>query len=202
MRISKDPDVRRHELIDAARILFLEKGYGRTSVSDIVRVVGVAQGTFYYYFKSKNDILEAVSQLIFDLLEKDIGAVFSKQSKDALGRINDMLNRLFVFRRSLDGLLELLHEESNIVLHNKLTEKTQERLTRMFTSALKDGVRAGEFSISHPDETAELLSSMMHYVWHLPLMEGERRERIRVTLEEILTRAVGMTDPRDFCLTL
>ena len=56
----KAPDERRSELIATAQQLFYTKGYERTSVSDIVKAVGVAQGTFYYYFGSKQAILEAL----------------------------------------------------------------------------------------------------------------------------------------------
>jgi len=59
-RISKSPDERRSELVAAAQQLFHTKGYERTSVGDIVKAVGVAQGTFYYYFGSKQAILEAL----------------------------------------------------------------------------------------------------------------------------------------------
>ena len=59
IRVTKSPEVRRKELRDISEQLFLEKGYEQTMVSDIVRKADVAQGTFYYYFKSK----EAVSSL-------------------------------------------------------------------------------------------------------------------------------------------
>ena len=55
-RIVKAPDVRRSELIACAQRLFYSMGYENTSVSDIVNEVGVAKGTFYYYFKSKQAI--------------------------------------------------------------------------------------------------------------------------------------------------
>ena len=43
-RITKDPVVRRNEIIDAAEELFYSVGYDETSVSDIVKSIGVAQG--------------------------------------------------------------------------------------------------------------------------------------------------------------
>ncbi len=58
--MSKDPEVRRQELIVAAYELFREKGFEQVSVSDIVKKVGLAQGTFYYHFKTKNELLDAV----------------------------------------------------------------------------------------------------------------------------------------------
>jgi AcrR family transcriptional regulator len=67
-RVTKVPEERKQELIDTAERLFLEKGYEQTTVADIVREIEVAQGTFYYYFSSKEEILEAI-------IEKDITAL-------------------------------------------------------------------------------------------------------------------------------
>jgi AcrR family transcriptional regulator len=61
MRVTKDPEIRRKELMDVAEELFLENGYEETAVSDIVKKAGVAQGTFYYYFKSKETKLDAIT---------------------------------------------------------------------------------------------------------------------------------------------
>jgi len=58
-RIVKSPDERRSELVAAAQQLFYTKCHERTTVSDIVKAVGIAQGTFYYYFGSKQAILES-----------------------------------------------------------------------------------------------------------------------------------------------
>ena len=49
-RISKDPEVRKKELIDIATKLFEERGYERVSVRDILSEVNGAPGMFYYYF--------------------------------------------------------------------------------------------------------------------------------------------------------
>ncbi len=57
-RVSQKPEERRQEILEAALSLFLEKGYNQTSVSAIVKKVGVAQGTFYYHFPNKNKLLE------------------------------------------------------------------------------------------------------------------------------------------------
>ena len=51
-----DPE-KRARFLEIARRRFIEEGYARTSVSAIVREAGVAQGTFYLYFKSKEQLL-------------------------------------------------------------------------------------------------------------------------------------------------
>lgn len=60
MRVRKDPEVRQSELIDAALELFIAVGYEKTMVVDIVKKVGVAKGTFFYYFPTKEAVLEAI----------------------------------------------------------------------------------------------------------------------------------------------
>ena len=62
MRITKDPDVRRQELLDLAKKLFLEKGFDQVSVREIVNETDSmgSPGLFYYYFKSKKGIYQAV----------------------------------------------------------------------------------------------------------------------------------------------
>ena len=59
-RIVKEPEIRHEELIDISEKLFLKNGYEQTAVSEIVKEANVAQGTFYYYFKSKDDVLNAI----------------------------------------------------------------------------------------------------------------------------------------------
>lgn len=67
---------RKRQLLQVARQLLLEQGYERTSVSSIVRAAGVAQGTFYLYFKSKEQLLPYLrAEVLADYLK-----VFSRGS--------------------------------------------------------------------------------------------------------------------------
>ena len=50
----------RQKIVDSANQLFYHRGYNQTSFSDIAEAAGVPRGNFYYYFKSKDDILGAV----------------------------------------------------------------------------------------------------------------------------------------------
>lgn len=59
-RITKAPEERKEEIIAAAQKLFLKKGYLKTTVSDIVKSIGVSQGIFYYYFPSKEMVIDEI----------------------------------------------------------------------------------------------------------------------------------------------
>lgn len=56
MRVSKDPFVRRQEIIDTAMKLFSQKGYEATSMTDIAREMQVVSGLCYRYFSSKEEL--------------------------------------------------------------------------------------------------------------------------------------------------
>ena len=57
-RITKAPEERRQEIIDTALKVFYEKGYEKTSISDIAREMHVAQGLCYRYFSSKEELFD------------------------------------------------------------------------------------------------------------------------------------------------
>ena len=59
-RTVKSAEERRLEIIQTSERLFRENGYASTSVDAIIKEMGVAKGTFYYYFKSKEEVLPAI----------------------------------------------------------------------------------------------------------------------------------------------
>ena len=67
IRISKPPEERKQEIMDAAMRAFTEKGYEQTTMRDIAAVIGVVPGLCYRYFNSKQELFDsAVSQYVLD----------------------------------------------------------------------------------------------------------------------------------------
>lgn len=66
MRIVKNAVVRKNEILDVAEKLFCADGYDNTSTNDILAQIGIARGTLYYHFKSKEDILDAMIDRILE----------------------------------------------------------------------------------------------------------------------------------------
>ena len=59
MRTVKNAEERKNEILDAAEVLFAKKGFEETSTGDILEMVGIARGTLYYHFRSKEEILDS-----------------------------------------------------------------------------------------------------------------------------------------------
>ena len=75
MRITKEPEERKQEILDTALKLFGERGYERTSITDIAKAIGVAQGLCYRYFPSKEALFDSAMEQYADVLvEQFIGS--------------------------------------------------------------------------------------------------------------------------------
>ena len=111
-RVSKEPEERKQDLIEAAKRLFMTKGYEQTAVSDIVKEINVAQGTFYYHFRSKAEILEeVVKRSIFSLAEK-LRLVAENEDLDAVAKLNAFLKEQNVDLADYPALDRLLENTS------------------------------------------------------------------------------------------
>lgn len=80
---TKPPEIRREELMAAAQGLFLDKGFANTSVADIVSAAGVAKGTFYLYFETKDDVLSSLRDRFVDGFCRDLDAADAAMPDDA-----------------------------------------------------------------------------------------------------------------------
>lgn len=156
-RTVKDPEERRVEFLLSAQKLFIENGYYNTSVDDIVKEMGVAKGLFYYYFKSKEDL---VSQLVDHLWD---GAI------DDYLRIRDMegmnaLEKLILYSQvrgevklQQTYLVELVVKEPNSPLVREMKERGFEILTPILGEIISQGVEEGFFDTEYPHEAAGFL---------------------------------------------
>ena len=109
VRIVKSPEERRTELIETAESLFSQKGYEYTAVSDIVKKINVGQGTFYHYFKSKEDILEAVAEKVVAPIAEDVRNI-AKGNEDSATKVNSILNSILKAGNSETGFMKLSYE--------------------------------------------------------------------------------------------
>ena len=68
--IKKDKSAaRRSEILDTAKLLVYTKGYEQMTIQDLLDALGISKGAFYYYFSSKQELLEAlIEQLMGEAL--------------------------------------------------------------------------------------------------------------------------------------
>lgn len=158
MRISKSREERRQEIVETARMLFIQQGIDNTPVSQIVKTVGVAQGLFYYYFKSKDDIIAAVADHIMDSIEKSINTSIERKDMGFNQRITMVVD---MFLASFGILDESTGNVTNLVYSSQLYDIIKARLTSTTTdvinSLMAEGTTSGALSIRHPELMVSLI---------------------------------------------
>jgi AcrR family transcriptional regulator len=197
-RISKGPEERRRELIDTAERLFLERGYEHTAISDIVKELNIAQGTLYYYFRSKEDILEAVVEKSIAVLEQKIIEIASDEGLDEPVRLNAAVNAILGFISQRNDFIDFIHQDINAVMHAKLEKATVERIVPILSRLVVQGDENGRMHVENPRETIELLSTALVYIFHQPDINNDQQRRARLcqSLERILNSVLGAEDYR------
>lgn len=153
-RVTKAPDVRRAELIEIAQKLFGGKGYNETSVSDIVREAGVAQGTFYWYFKSKEEILDAAAESLAEQIFGDIGKALDNPGLGALEKINAMFEVFNVLAMTSGKLVAEFHKPEFSRYHDKMARIFITRLKTILSRVIAQGVEEGVFDTPYPEAAA------------------------------------------------
>ncbi|CAJ36194.1 TetR/AcrR family transcriptional regulator [Methanocella arvoryzae] len=194
MRVSKNPDVRRSELIEAAEILFREKGFKQTSVSDIVKKVGVAQGTFYYYFDSKDDALNAVIDHYIDNYKAGLERLLADEGLTPLRKVEIIVNDALGMHTCDRQFVEFLHSEENLVTHQKYMIKSFGETIPLMTKIVRQGIEAGAFDVDYPEETVEMMAYAFGYLEDaLSRSPQDARYDTRLrAAERLIERALGI----------
>ena len=88
--VKKVPEQWKKEILDAAKELFLSKGYEETAVADIMELAGGAKGMFYRFFRSKEEVMHALGDRMF-FENNPFEAVRGLEDLNGLEKIREML---------------------------------------------------------------------------------------------------------------
>ena len=163
MRTVKKPAVRRQEIIDAATELFLTQTYDDTTTGQVMEVLGIAKGTIYHYFSSKEHLLEAV---VDDLAE----GYAQRREAELAGAEGGALARMAVLfspehrSEGEKSATESLHKPGNVKLHTRLLAVLVLRLAPVVADLVTQGCEEGVFQTEHPLEVAELLLAGVQFL--------------------------------------
>ncbi len=136
MRISKDPQVRKREIMDAAMKLFAQKGYEATSMTDIAKEVKVVSGLCYRYFRSKEDLYyEAL-----DMYAEECSVPMIKFFNEEYNSVEQLLESLIKVFESQEGKYkyhDFFHKEGNLLFHKQLEGKMIEKIEPYLVKSIK-----------------------------------------------------------------
>lgn len=161
MRILKEYDERKTELLNTAEALFYEAGYEQTSVNAIIEKVGVSKGTFYYYFKSKEDLVDCLAERAAHESMEQIQLAVDEEGLDALGKLNKVYEASRRWQASkvelVMTILKVMYQDENLLLRHRIQQRSLELSVPVFSQIIAQGIREGVFDAEDPMEIGEMI---------------------------------------------
>lgn len=156
MRVVKEAEERKEEILDAAEKLFATKGFDNTSTGDILDAVGIARGTLYYHFKSKEEILDSVIQRMTNRLMQDAREIVRKKELPVLERLTKAIMSLNVETKIGHEVMEQVHRPQNALMHQKMQERLLTGINPILTELMAEGIEEGIFHTQYPESVVEM----------------------------------------------
>jgi AcrR family transcriptional regulator len=189
---TKPAEQRRADLLEAGRTLFLTKGVAAASLEDITSRAGVSKGLFYLYFRSKDDLLQALQDQFSAELADRIRAATNSVA-DWGARLDACVEAIFGSYREQHDLHEVLFRHGgNVSASHRATHSL---VLQALTDLLASGVAIGAFDVDDPDATAVLVWASTHGLG--PEYLGDpvpADDRLIRAAQQLFRRAAGLKD--------
>lgn len=155
-RISKPPEVRRQELLDTAMELFTQNGYEETSMGDIAKAAGVAQGLCYRYFDSKQKLFQQAMEQYVRTCCTDFLPIIHDRSQTIRARLKAMAQTILDSDQN-SRYSAFYHRPDHQILHEELSLRICRFLLPHVTEELTAACQAGELQLRCPEIAASYL---------------------------------------------
>ncbi|EJP26207.1 transcriptional regulator, TetR family [Peptostreptococcaceae bacterium AS15] len=196
MRIVKAHDERKNEIIDTAQNLFMTKGYSACSVAEIIDAIGIAKGTFYHYFKSKEEVLDAIVNKGTDMI---VNRIYKLLHDDKLDYIEKIVGSLFAMQieDSMGGeILDELHKAENSLMHQKSIYMIVNRVSPLLEELIIQGNTDGVFKCKHPRQYLKIILSSSVTLLDDGIFPMTKEEKMEIfsSIVDLLEQILGVEE--------
>lgn len=166
-RKEREKERRRQQILVAAKRMFSDKGYNRTTMEDIANEAELSPGTLYLYFKNKEELFASLSLRILQYTIIRIEEVSNDQSTGSIAKLQALKSAMFdVYEFDPTSLINMFHLQSSETLKNLspvvLAEfnSLSEKAMSVFTEIFEDGIKEGVFIESPPNALTDTFWSL------------------------------------------
>ena len=178
MRITKTPQERRKEILETAMQLFCELGYEQTTITKIAEKMNVAQGLFYRYFSSKEELfdeaLEEYACIITERIKRQL-----EKLPSGMAAISDLSSYFSDIENEDDALYKISHGKKNKDIHLQISFRVCEKLLPIVKDYLYESNSRGEMQIEDSEVSASFI--VFGQLGMLLLDNGTKEEKIKKT---------------------
>lgn len=155
---------KREIILEAAQKLMCQMKGCDISVSLIAKTAGIAKGSVYYYFESKDQILDAVVEKCYKSAVREFFTEFNSE-ESALSKIKTLFRSAIKseFSNKEKNLIRSLHLSDDVELHNKMKMIAVRELSPLLTALLQQGNAEGSIQAIYPKESAEMIVAVITF---------------------------------------
>lgn len=187
---------KRDLILDAMQSLMSQNLASTATVSDIAKHAGIAKGGIYYYFKSKDEILDAVIERSYSQTIEQSWSLMQSDGLDALSKVKQLFQLCVYPDVALHqkDLLNCLHVQDDLNLHHKFLALTIREFTPILTEILQQGEKENTLHCEFPKQTAEIIVSTLVFLFDHTIFtynESEIPKKLHA-LAELLERSMNV----------
>ncbi|MCD1276235.1 TetR/AcrR family transcriptional regulator [Streptococcus sinensis] len=163
-------------ILDTAEKMFVEQGFDQTSIAQILDATQVARGTLYYYFTSKEEIMDAI-------IERWISRAFEQMriwvERKELSILERLMGALAALNMKEEGqeILDHLHAPQNALLHEKTNQILLSKAPEILSPLLQEAIQAGEMQTAYPYESIEMMLTYSLQIFNTSFQTLNRQEQ-------------------------
>lgn len=183
-----------NEILDAAEKLFGRKGYEKTTVNNILDEVGIAKGTFYYYFESKEEVLDSVVHRVTETITARAQAISSSTEFSPIEKFIKIVLALRVDNEVDNAFKEILHKPENALTHQKSLVQMVTNITPILEGVVLEGINQGVFTSEYARQYTQIFLTSLATLLDDGIfqMEAEEKQLITVSLASLLDKMFGV----------
>lgn len=169
MTRNKYPQETVDRILDISEKLFMEKGYDDTSIQDILDELGMSKGAVYHHFKSKEEILDKISERYYSNTEW-IDAIFEDKSTTGLQKLQGMLLYQLgdEYKVQLESALMPLYDNPRMLAG--MMRANAENGVPVMERLIRMGNEDGSLHVEYPRQAAQVLLVLAN-LWISPMLE-------------------------------
>ena len=175
----KEAEERKSEILDVADELFGKKGFDGTSTNDILQKVGIARGTLYHHFKSKEEIMDALMERYSERLLGAAQEVAADKTIPIVDRIIRVVMSMNLSSGSSEEMMEHIHKPQNALMHQKIQKIIINGLTPILSEIICEGIEQGVFNTPYPYECMEMVVTYANTVFDDDMVQMTNEDRVK-----------------------
>ncbi|SCY43725.1 TetR/AcrR family transcriptional regulator [Alkaliphilus peptidifermentans] len=181
----------KRKLIESAEALFCEKGFEKTAVREIVKAAGVAQGTFYLYFETKEEILHKIIEGVLGTFNEYISLLDIEDPK--IEDIDKIIDTMVFYMEENPQIMKLLHSANILEIINFTGgQDTEWFLVSTVEKWLKNATDKKLIGNKSPELYSKLIFQTSHqllesaFLYNYPDEINVVKEELKVIVRDIL----------------